>query len=134
MGEAFLCRRGGDTTIEHITATNATSLTFNTTNHKNAKCMVFGVVTTTRTDHQYAGGPIVNTNTQRYMLRGNVYDNYWTNSDTGDPVGIDINQSGAFTRNTKSIALKVGTPAYGLEYSDTYRITNTIDIYVVDYS
>ncbi len=138
MGEAFITRRGGDATIQHITATNAESLTLPLANAKRTKCMVFGVYTYTQTNYRETGGSLESSRSYRCALYGDAFDRKevrWSyplggNASTTTEYEEAVT-SGFFTRNDNSITLTIGYAAGNP--TATIKYSNTIDIYVVDF-
>lgn len=137
MGEAFIMGGGGGATIQRITVTNATSLTFPISNPKRTKCLVFGVYEYTVTSYNGMGF-LSSANTYRCGLSGNVFDRVKTyvyyDGGSGPSYTFETNvDSGFFTRNADSITLTIGHTAGGSAGEMGTVYTNTIDIYIVDY-
>lgn len=136
MAEAFIMGGGGGATIQHITATDAKSLTFSLTNPKRSKCLVFGVYEYSVTSYNGLG-QTSSVTTYRCGLAGTVFDRVrtiYSYDNGGTTYQIEKNvSSGFFTRNANNITLTIGYAAGGVIEAMGTVYKNNIDIYVVDY-
>lgn len=148
MAEAFIMGGGGGgATIQHITATNATSTTFTLTNPKRKNCLVFGRIYCTKSErYDYSPFNMKSSYKRDHILYGTKYSVLQQTtypSNTADSFSSELGIS--FTRNANSITITLNsshpyTYAYQTSWDvntdTTYVVlnrTNTIDIYVVDY-
>lgn len=139
MGEAFIMGGGGGATIQHITATNAPSNTFALTNPKRSKCLAFGRIYASHSFYNDWDGILSSSYTRDHTLYGSKYSVFHkgTYGNTSETFTTELGIS--FTRNDAGITITLD-PNYPFiaktTYSNdfmTYKCTNTIDIYVVDY-
>lgn len=139
MGEAFLMGGGGGATIQHITATDATSNTFTLTNPKRSKCLVFGRIYASYSFYNDWDGILSSAYTRDHTLYGSKYS-VFHKGDYGNTSATFTTELGiSFTRNDASITITLNSSypfnaktSYSYDFM-TQKITNTIDIYVVDY-
>lgn len=139
MGEAFIMGGGGGATIQHITATNATSNTFTLTNPKRSKCLVFGRIYSTHSFYHDWDGILSSAYNRDHTLYGSKYSVLHNSTYSSESKEFTTELGMTITRNANNITVTLNSSypfiaktTYSNDFM-TYKCTNTIDIYVVDY-